>query len=89
MRGEVAYGLWIANEWAFNQTHNHMKEGIEKGKGSTEELVKLITRPVKDEATSLALLEDDRNLQSKTILSSVSPRLCTLGQRCLRDALSQ
>lgn len=41
MPGENALSLWRANKWAFENTENNLKEGIESGKSSCEKLISL------------------------------------------------
>ena len=42
MIGEMAYSLWIVNQWAFEKAENHMKQGIAKGKDDTLELINIL-----------------------------------------------
>jgi hypothetical protein len=59
MPGEIAYSLWIANQWAFQKAENHMNQGIEKGKNNTSDLRKILTdKTWSAEGNSTALAVD-------------------------------
>lgn len=62
MPGEIAYSLWIANQPAFKEAENHMKQGIERGKDNTSDLMKILTEKtwsVEGEAVALSLAVDE------------------------------
>jgi hypothetical protein len=42
MPGEMARGLWAANEIAFERTRRKMEQGIRKGEVDCEKLIQLI-----------------------------------------------
>lgn len=57
MPGESAYRLWRANKYAFKNTENNFKKGIENGNCSSKELISLIEHktgtPEEEAPTSL------------------------------------
>eukprot|EP00253_Pinus_taeda_P004988 PITA_04988 len=62
--GEKACSMWIANESAFKQTENHMKQGVEKGKNNSKELINLLrckTEAAEDEVDTS--LEREKHLK--------------------------
>ena len=63
MPGEMAYSLWIVNQWAFEKAENHMKQGIAKGKDDTQELINILTDKTcsadGDATTSLPLVVNE------------------------------